>query len=114
MKRMYADAQLTMPHSDRGSLLGESKSLAQSTDRPAKTIDKVMDAHEKQLHLIVETMRRIEDLSDRICGAVSVGAGDKTPDRGEGIVAALMRIHDDRDEALRRIVGALDRIDSVL
>ena len=80
-----------------------------------RQIDKYFDASEQQVLFLVRNMRRVEELADRIAGAVPTEAtnNDKPP-HVEGIYGGLLSQNNDRETALIRISRALDRIEQVI
>ena len=84
--------------------------------QPIREVDNLLDLQEKQIQFMVETMRRIEDLADRIDGPAPCGTGteDKELLDRNGYLGALQRQHIDRDKILGRISEAMLRIERMI
>lgn len=77
----------------------------------------ILDENEQRLGFLVETMRRVENLLDRLQGATASdepAMKDTRPDYPNGYIGALLRQQDDAYVATSRIASAMEKIEKIL
>lgn len=80
-------------------------------------LDEYMDKQVTQSGFLVETMRRVEEAADRLSGSVpSSDPAEITQESAPvgGRMADLYTFHRDRQEMIRRIADAMDRIERII
>jgi hypothetical protein len=94
-----------------------SPSIAAAPQRTEpRQIEHLLDYQEKQVSFMCSTMRRVEELADRIGGAVPTAGETNGKDQGfpDGTLGALHRQNADRDGIISRISEAMDRIERMI
>jgi hypothetical protein len=84
-------------------------------NQQVREFDNFVEAEHEQMGVLTGVMRRVEDIADRLLGAMpsTDGAGATQPMRA-GTFGALLDAHEHRDAIVRRIGDALGRIERVL
>lgn len=88
-----------------------------SAQKAEPEIHRFLAAEQDQQSRLSRIMRGVEDLADRVCGAVpTMEEQNRTLPATDhaGLLGALGQLHNDRDAIIDRIGIALDRIERML
>lgn len=112
--RRADDEGRTMDDMKTGGLASAMR--APDRDQTMREFDNLIEMQHGQMGDMTGVMRRVEDLADRLLGAVpkqEAGTSAAQPQR-TGWFGGLLDAHETRDQIIRRTTDALGRIEKVL